>query len=216
MNFDNFDKAIQQAETELDKVRQKTEEIVAEFKKIIPEFISGWATYLVDSYITKHTDTVKDLGIQKIGLFKKKLLKFNQTLPNTAEERLEAIKWVHRFDIPQNENDSNSPHSYELNKHANLALDEIIRELIGQVGALLIEYGFTKAGQNAEWQIRSDKVYYSYGIPDQPWILKGPDLRRVKEKYGKALEEYVESLKALKKAENDKAIAEAKNIWDQA
>ncbi|MHB0965483.1 MAG: hypothetical protein ACYC36_03425 [Bellilinea sp.] len=214
MSFDNFEKEIQQANAEINEVRQKAENIINEIDQVVPAFLDEWATSIIDRSIKDHPEAVKELGTEKIGQLKKNLTSVTASFPNSAKERLAAIKWIHKMELTKDEIDTNIIKAYDLNKKANESLDEVLRDIIGQVGALLMEYGLTKSGN--EWRNRSGRLRYSYGIPDHIGFPAGIQLREMRVNYGKVIEEYVKAFNALKKAEKEKSVAEAKHLWDQA
>jgi len=214
MNFANFEKAIQQANAEINEVRQKAEKNINEIDQVVPVFLDEWATSIIDRSIKDHPEVVKELGIEKIGQLKKNLTSVTASFQNSARERLAAIIWIHQIELTQDELDANINLANDLNKKANESLDEVLREIIGQVGALFIEYGVTKLSN--EWQNRSGRLRYSYGIPDHIGFPAGIQLREMRLNYGKVIEDYVKAFKALRKAEKEKSVAEAKNLWDQS
>ena len=214
MSFDSLEKAIQQANSEISQVRQKAENIATEINQIVPAFLDDWATSIINGSVKDHPEIVKELGSEKIGQLKKRLADITASFPNSAKERLAAIKWIHQTEFTQNEVDANILFAHDLSKKANESLDEALREIIGRVGALLIEYGVAKSG--AEWQNKSGQLRYSYGIPDHIGFPAGIQLRDMRERYSKVIEEYIKAFKELRKAEKEKSIAEAKNLWDQS
>lgn len=215
MNFENLQNAIQKAEIEVKKIQSNGEECVLEFLKLIPEFSSEWASNLVKNNVEKNPLVIKDLGVKKISILKKKISDFDQSLSDLTKKQFEMIKWPHLIDLSKEELEK--AYAFEVGKVFTDSLDNAIRTIIGHLGALLIEFGLTKVEQHSEWKEINGKIYYGYGIPDQyGGGVKGPQLKALKEKYHGIIELYLRALKDLKKAEEDKRVAEAKALWDKA
>ncbi|MBI9050000.1 MAG: hypothetical protein JEZ00_11305 [Anaerolineaceae bacterium] len=214
MSFDNLEIAIQQANAEINVVRRKAEIIVDEISQIVPVFLDEWANSIIDRSVKDHPEIVKELGAEKIGQLKKSLISVTASFPNSVKDKLTTMKWIHKLELSQDEIDANIILDHDLSKKANETLDEVLREVIGQVGALLIEYGVTKSG--SEWQNKSGRLRYSYGIPDHIGFPAGIQLRDIRVNYSKVIEEYVNAIRALRTAEKEKSVAEAKSLWDQA
>jgi hypothetical protein len=215
MNFENLQNAIQMAEIEIKNIQSRGEKCVFDFLKLIPEFLSEWASILVKNNVEKNPLIVKSLGIEKISILKKKILDFDRSLPALTKKQLEATRWPHQIDLSNEELKKIYPS--DLEKIITNSLDDAIRAIIGHLGTLLVEFGLTKVGQYSEWKETNGKIFYAYGIPDQyGGGVKGPQLKALKEKYREIIELYVGGLRDLKKAEEDKRIAEAKSIWDKA
>jgi hypothetical protein len=215
MDFKNYDEAIHQSQAELERVRLKAEELVQEFKKAVPAYLSDWANYLMDRAITNKPEVVESIGIENVGKVKERFSEILKLIPSNADKRLEGVKWAHRGEPPENL-DTNIMTSNELTKITNESLDVAIRDLIGEVGALLIEYGFVDRGPSSEWQVSTGRLpRYSYGFPHYS-IADDKKLRQVREQYGKIVEEYTNVAKILGQAEKAKKVAQAKNTWNRA
>lgn len=214
MGSDNVENAIQQANVEINEIRQKVEKIVNEINQVVPVFLGEWSTSIIERSIKDNPEVVKELGTEKIGQLKKNLSSVIASFSDSAKEQLATIKWIHQMELAQDEIDSNIILADSLMKKANESLDEVLREIIGQVGVLLIEYGVIKSGN--EWQNKAGRVRYSYGIPDHFGYPAGIQLRDLRVKYSNVITEYVKAVNALRKAEKEKSVVEAKNLWDQS
>lgn len=215
MNCESNDQAIKQARIELERVRDRAEALVPEYKSVIASFVSDWANKLIERAVTDKPDVTKALGKQKLGEIKTKFNGILDSFPDLSQKRLEDDSiWPHRGEIPE-EIESNSTISYDLKSSANDSINEAMRDLIGEVGALLIENGFADTGSHSEWKARSGKPpRYSYGIPSYG-IAHDEELGRITKQYGQILEEYVTAAKTLRESERAKEAAEAKDLWDQ-
>jgi hypothetical protein len=86
-------------------------------------------------------------------------------------------------------------------------MDDAIRELIGLVGSMLMEYGFVEAGKDFTWTISPVGVpLYANDLPS-----KGMDhhraLTKLMDQYKNILIEYVYTIQNLRKAEQAKRSA---------
>lgn len=215
MDFENYDKAIQQADTELKKVRQKAENMIGELKQAASAYLYEFANYVVNRAVTDKPDVAETLGIEKLSQLKKQVSEVILSFPGDTDKRFDNVTWAHRTDIQGDIDSYSIPR--DLNKKTSESLDDVIRELIGQIGSLLVEYGFAKTGQNSEWQFKTGKTLcYSYGLPDHEGLPNGVQLRTLKERYSNIIGEYVNATKILRKAQQDKKVAQAKDLWSRA
>lgn len=210
-----YDSNIKQAISELEQVRSTTETLVPQFIGIVAQFVTSWSQRIVERAIAEKPDVTMSLGKEKLGQMKECFQAILQAVPARAEKRLnDNILWPHRTDMPKGK-ESDAMSAYELNKLHVDQLDEALRELIGDVGGLLIEYGFSNASGQTEWEKKSGKLRYKYGISDYD-NPHSSGKKQLNEQYKQAIDRYVVATKKLKDAERSKASAEAKNLWANA
>ena len=86
--------------------------------------------------------------------------------PEMTGKRLDDPKiWLHRIEIPEQEL-TDLTYSYQLEKRSKKWINQAIRELIGLVGSLLINYGFIDLKNEYEWEMKAGNVLqYAYDFP---------------------------------------------------
>ncbi len=213
MSINQIDEDIQIINGRIYDLKQKAQEIVLKINQVIPMFLEEWANYEIKSNIESHPEVLIELGVEKVSQLKKDLKNTSKQFPELSKNRLSSITWIHQKEISQAELDGEILLAYQLTKNANEAIDEVLRGTIGQIGEILINYGMTKFGE--EWKKKTGQVRYSYGIPDFG-ISTSAQLRDLRINYSKIIEDYVNAYRDLRKAEKEKSIAEAKNLWDHS
>ena len=216
MAFETYDRAIEQARTQHESVKAQAEGLVPEFKRVVTDYVIDFSNYLLDRAVRDKPEVVMEvLGVEKVSQLKEKFGEILKSVPDRTSGVLEKVMWAHRGDPPK-ELESNMMISYDLSKKTNESIVEAIRDLIGNVGALLIEYGLANVKEGGEWKQRAGTYpRYGYGFPEHA-ISHSAQLKEINTKYNALINNYVESARALMRAEKEKKIAQAKNLWDQA
>jgi len=164
------------------------------------------------SAVTREPEITQSLGQATLGELKNKFKEALTMIPSLSEQKLKSVQWAHRERLLV---------EYDFSAYSNLAdttcksLEEAIRDLIGQIGALLLEYGYERDEKYVhEWQARPGTTpRYSYGLPDDLSYAK--EFRGLSAKYKKIIcEEYQKVGTALNEAVRAKKAAEAQSLWD--
>jgi len=216
MSAGNYDQSIDRAQRRVEQSREKAEALVKLHQEAAGAFLVEWADYLVERSLSDKPHVAKGLGQEKLAEMKSKFNEILDGIREMATARVDdAVFWPHREEIGK-ETESNITLSYDLTKRKNEAFHEILRYLIGQVGTLLIEYGFAETGSGSEWRPGdAGKIRYSYGLPTYG-VASSEQLGRANEEYGKVVEELVAATKELRQAQHAKEASEAKKLWDNA
>jgi len=216
MTMEAHDRAIWRAHSELDQARSMADALVPQFNEVIARLVAAWAQNLVEQAITGKSDVSKSLGKEKLGQMKQRFQTILQSIPTHTQNRLgKDDVWPHRSDLP-NAIRPNVVDTYELEQKHAKCLDESLRDLISETGALLIEYGFSSPGDQGDWEQRGSKTpRYRSVIPNHDNTHK-PELKKLNEEYNQCLKTFFGAIEKLKDAERTKSSSEAKNLWDQA
>lgn len=205
------DDAVKQATDSLEEARQKCEAVVAGFSDIVSTLVTDWAKSMVERAVVNKPDSTAALKQGRLTEMKARYGVILQSIPSQAVAELSRDEvWPHRQTISEDDM-GDTMFAYSLKQRNKEQLDNAIRELMSDVGSLLIEYGFATASDRSEWQGRQGgKPRYSYAIPDSP------QLKKARVEYDVTLEEWVSASRRLRDAKQAKASAEAKMLWDEA
>lgn len=209
MNSTDYDRVIAQERKVLASIQEHGEKFILDFKKVTAAYIRDWAIKLVKDYFTHRPEVTKTLGAEKQGELKREFTSLLDKLPEKTSQRLDDSQiWLHRMPIPDQAL-SDMSYSYQLEKRSNKYLDRAIRDLIAEVGSILIKYGFIEVDENYDWEMIPG------GIPRYVGDLpsRGMDhyraLSKLMDQYKDILVEYVYAIQNLRKAEQAKRSAEA-------
>lgn len=99
---------------------------------------------------------------------------------------------------------------FEFRQKQEKSVEAALRRLLGHCCKPLSDAGLVTA-QNSEWEnIQSPLPRYKYGFSPSP------EMQAVYKEYTDAAFKVHSSIEMLKRAKQEKAEAEAKNLWDQA
>ena len=204
MNSTDFDRIIAQEKKVLVSIQDQGEKLIPEFKKITASYVRELSITLMKSYFKLKPEVTSSLGPEKLEELKREFTGFLDSLPKQTGNRLDDSQiWLHREKIPDRAL-SDMTYSYQFEKRSNKSMDEAIRDLIGLVGSMLINYGFVEEGKDFTWIMSPAGIpQYANDLPSQ-----GMDhyrtLNKLMEQYKDLLIEYVFAIQNLKKAEQAK------------
>jgi hypothetical protein len=192
-----------------------------ELRKSITEklkpFMKEKMQVLVDFNIKKDPIRTKNLGSERLGEMKVKLLNLVDDIDNTVETILSKDEyWLYvDYETKVSENDYLDPIGYGL--RAEDAIFAGINNVLGYVGNLLYEYEYIKNNEifykrkHSGWQISENYEIRDDDILSIPWEIEGK------------LNEYTASVFNLYLAirlsldlRRELSVEEAKNLWEQA
>ena len=201
MSSSDYDRKISQEQNVLAAVKNDAEKLIPEFKRVAALYIRELSINLLKSYFNHKPDLASRLSAENLETLKKEFTTILESLPEKTSKRLDdGGIWLHRRAIPEKAL-SDMTYSYQLEKSSNKSMDDAIRELIGLVGELLIDYGFVEVGKDFTWKMDpEDKPLYANDLPS-----RGMDhhraLAKLMEQYKNILIEYVYATQNLRKAE---------------
>jgi len=208
MSSPDYDRIIAQERNVLASVKEQGEKLIPEFKRITTSYVRELSINLMKSYFKHKPEVAKSLGAEKLEEIKREFTGILDSLPEQTSQRLDDSHiWLHRIEIPEYKL-SDMTYSYQMEKRSNKSMDDAIRELIGLVGSLLINYGFVEDGKDFTWEITPGGIpQYANDLPS-----KGMDhhraLTKLIEQYKNILIEYVYAIQNLWKAEQAKNSAQ--------
>jgi hypothetical protein len=209
-------KAVKQAEANLEHVRNEAEVLVQQVNNVVPLYATEFAQYLMQDAVTRNPEVTLSLGEVVLGELKDKFNETLKTIPSESEHRLKSIQWPHR-EQPPSEYDYSA--YVELAKKTRKSLDEVIRDLVGGLGALLLQYGYERKEEGLEprWQVGTRGApRYSYSLPDGS-LPGAKEFHKLAERYDKLItDDYQKAVTALNNAIGEKKAAEAQALWDNA
>jgi hypothetical protein len=201
MSSPDYDRIIAQEQKVLASVKEQGEKIIPEFKRLTAAYVRELSIKLMKSYFKAKPEVTSSLGSEKLEELKREFTGILESLPEHTSKRLDGGQiWLHREVIPDRAV-TDMTYSYQFEKRSNKSMDEAIRELIGLVGALLIEYGFVEDGKDFTWKMTPGGItQYANDLP-----FRGMDHYRAlsshMDQYKDLLIEYVYAIQNLKKAE---------------
>ena len=204
MSSSDYDRKIAQERNVLASVKEQGEQLIPEFKRIATSYIRELSISLMKSYFKHKPEVTSSLGPEKLEEMKREFTGILDSLPEQTSQRLdEGQIWLHRVEIPGGAL-SDMTYSYQFEKRSSKSMDDAIRELIGLVGSMLINYGFVEVGKDFTWKMTpGDIPQYANDLPS-----KGMDhyraLTKIMEQYKNILIEYVFATQNLRKAEQAK------------
>lgn len=215
MSHESHARAIKAAQSRLEQAREAAEALVPLHQEIASRFLVDWANYLIYRSLSEKREVAKELGKDKLSQLKAKFTSIVEELPTLVEEKVDKdVMWPHRQEIPD-DIQTNTTVAYDLTRLKNDSFTEVLRHLIGHVGALLIEYGFEEFGRSSSWQsVGSGEYRYAYGLPSHPGVETGYEVGNVNKKYGKIMEEFATADKQLQEAEHARDASEVRDLWD--
>jgi hypothetical protein len=208
MSSPDYDRIITQERNVLASVKEQAEELIPEFKRVTTSYIRELSIKLMKRYFESRPEVVRSLGAEKLEEIKIEFTDLVGSFPDQTSKRFDDNQiWLHRIGIPKPAL-SDMTYSYQLEKRSNKAMDDAIRELIGLVGSLLMEYGFIDVGKDFTWKMTEGGIpLYANELPS-----RGMDhhraLSKLMEQYKNILIEYVYATQNLRKAEQDKEAAQ--------
>lgn len=202
--------AVAAATNALELAREKAEAIASRATEVT-SYVTAWVGQAVQSEVVSKPEHTAELGTERLALMKAELEKIKEGLPALVAAALSKDDlWPHR-QADQGES-VEFLHAYTLQKRFSAALDETVRGLIGDAGALLVEFGYEEASDQSAWRRGADgSMRYAYSVSS----YGDKQLSGLKTEYGAALEEWVSAGETLHKAQSAKASAEAQSMWDE-
>jgi hypothetical protein len=204
--------AVKQAEMNLKRVRSEADALAQQLINVVPLYANELANQFMKRAVTGEPEVTKSLGQAKLGELKNKFKGALAMIPSLSEQKLKSVQWAHREQLP-------SEHDYlaYYNRAETTckSLEEAVRDLIGHIGALLLEYGYERDEKRVPlWQSRPGTTpRYSYGLPDD--LSHAKEFRGLSAKYKKFIsEEYQKVDGALNEAVRAKKAGEAQSLWD--
>ncbi len=208
MSSPDYDRIITQERNVLASVKEQGEKLIPDFKRITTSYIRELSINLMKSYFKYKQEVANSLGAEKLEEIRREFTGILDSLPEQTSQRLDDSQiWLHRVEIPEHAL-SDMTYSYQLEKRSNKSMDDAIRELIGLVGSMLINYGFVEVGKDFTWKMTPGGIpQYANDLPS-----KGMDhhraLTKLMEQYKNILIEYVYAIQNLRKAEQAKNSAQ--------
>ena len=208
MSSSEYDQIIAQERKVLASVKEQGEKLIPEFKKITTSYVRGLAINLMKSYLKYKPEVTKSLGVEKLENIKEDFTGILDSLPEQTNKRLDDSRiWLHRAEIPDHAV-SDMTYSYQMERRSNKSMDDAIRDLIGLVGSMLMNYGFVEVGKDFTWKMTTGGIpLYANDLPS-----RGMDhhraLTKLMDQYKNLLVEYVYSIQNLRKAEQAKRSAQ--------
>ena len=210
--------AIQQAEASLTRVREEAEALMQQFNQVTPLYAADLAQYLMKDAVTNKPEVTQSLGEPLLHQLKRQFKDAIDEIPGRSVGKLKSVPWAHLEPLPKEQSHWTCS---ELSEKTIKSLGEVVRDLIGGVGALLLNYGYERIEKEpaiaSVWQVRPDDTpRYAYELPD----LNAPHAKKFQEllvNYRTVMtEKYQEATIALQNAIREKKAAEAQALWDKA
>jgi len=209
MDSIDYDRIIAQERKVLASIQEHGEKFILDFEKITASYIREWGIKLVKDYFTHRSQIAKNLGAGKLEELKREFTRILDKLPEHTNRRLDDNQiWLHRVPIPDQAL-SDMTYSYQLEKRSKKYIDRAIRDLIAEVGSLLIKYGFIEVSENYDWEMTPGNIPKFIGDLPSTGMSHHKALNQLMENYKNILVEYVYAIQNLRKAEQAKKSAQA-------
>jgi len=180
---------------------------------------------IITRFVKDNPDHTKSLGETRLGELKK--LSTNLFANSTLMEEIFSRKryWVHEDydavrDRLRNDTGGSTISSYNFAKLATDKVESGISTVLGLVGTLLSEYGYTKIieqyVQGGVFKYNSEKeTVYPYRLNIHYGLEIEKELENKKEEYSSLIREYYDLFDEHEKLSNALNRQEALDIWDK-
>jgi hypothetical protein len=208
MSSSEYDRIIAQEQHALASIKEQGEKLIPEFKRVTTSYVRELSIKLMKSYFKSKLEVARSLSAEKLEEIKQEFTGILDSLPEQTSERLDDSEiWLHRVEIPEGAV-SDMTFSYQFEKRSNKSMDDAIRELIGLVGSMLMNYGFVEVGKDFTWKTTTGGItLYANDLPSRG-MNHHRALTKLMDQYKDLLVEYVFSFQNLRKAEQAKRSAQ--------
>ena len=204
MSGTDYDRTIAQERKVLASIKEHGEKYSLDFNKIATSYIRDWSIKLVKDYYTHRSEVTRNLGAEKSEALKREFTAYLDALPENLSKRLDDNQvWLHRIRIPDQAL-SDMTYSYQLEKRSNRAMDRAIRDMIADVGSILIKYGYIEVANNYDWEMTPGGIPRYVGDLPSTGMDHHKALSNLMEQYKNILIEYVYAVQNIRKAEQAK------------
>lgn len=214
MDTSKFDVQIRNLQVRMDAMRSQMEEICKEFFEATKEFAVAWFQSCIEKEVVSQPGVTKKSGKKGLRNLKTELQSTIAKVPHIVEKHVNQDKyWVHRGQLPDDNDLSSRFGRYQTyGRRAPEELEKGVRELLGYAGAILMKHGFVDTGECSVWEVQhgSERPRYKYGYD---WSGK---MNGVIQRYSGQYEELIKLDHEFKKIQQEKAEAEAKDLWNHA
>lgn len=214
MTISEIDQLVFAAESEVQAIQARAEQIVNDMKKSMPSHLEEMANKIVSNTIEENPKGVTDLGDQVKDL-KKQIANVIATFPNEVSTKLDSIvKWAHKQSIGAEKEKYRVKDT--LTNETTTTINNVGRLILGKIGSLLIQNKLAKLSNNSYWKTEnSSSIIFSYGMGFYCSVEKTKFIKD-EERYISIIDEYVKALIKLDTARDNKNKAEARKFWDEA
>jgi hypothetical protein len=211
MDTSEFDQRIAAAEQEISDLKTEMgtaqREIFAAFAAMAAEFFEITA----ESAVRGHPERAKELGVKGLKVVKNGVEALKQGSPKIVEETFgREIRWPH-IDPEWDGGDrwSNPFAQYGSHRPADI-FDRPMREVLGHVGQILLDHGLAKEENWRSHGRYHAGRYFPYAVSWSEGALAAT------KRYADLYSKLSAANGARTDARNEKASAEAQDLWDQA
>lgn len=194
----------------IEKKSETMESVRRAFASAVEVFVNQWYEDEVKRVVVANPDKVKALGSEKLSKMKIELNEIKGKTAEVVDKHLsERSLWFHL-------DDSNFKSDYfcGYDTHSGSGqkgLDHAIRRILGSsLGTLLNRHTLVDFGSNSCWENNGASVRYKYGIT---W---SHNMDKTTSEYEAHCRELMKLKQDVKKLKQDKAAAEASDLWDKA
>ena len=210
---DKLEQAISDARRGQHEARAEAERLIERIAAASSAYVVELAKYYMDRALRDRPEVIGALPQEELSALKASYEETLVQLPDLTREQVSAMSWPHRAEIPESLR-TNTIASFDLARQTQEALDQLVRELVGRVGVLLISAKLADVKPRSEWKIVGKSVSYAYGLTEIG--AASAQYRKFKEEYRQALDNYTEASQALYAAERAKQQATARDRWEKS
>lgn len=209
MDTSTYDANIRQAEQEREAIYAQLERLVAEYVSASTAFFQKEFQSKIEDAISNRPKVSQELGVEKLRQLKAELKATIEEIPHVVSEYMDRDElWVHRSTPLEAVTRELGIHFKVEGKHK---ADEQGRPIMGEVGQLLVKYGFDKIGESGSWEdLGNSKLSYKY------WVPLREEMVGITKRYTDVFEKYVAAQLKVVQLKLAKEQAIAKDLWNQA
>ena len=212
---DQLDRSILDAQRSQERAREEAEEFLQQAASVTSNYVVALAEYFMNLALKDKPEVIQNLPQEQLSALKSQYNDTLRELPDLTRECVLSIAWPHRSEIPE-ELRSNMMASFDLGRQAKETIDQVVRELAGHVGILLVNAGLADVRPHSQWKSQGQNgVAYAYGLPDIG-IGSGDEYKKLHDLYKTRLDKYVEASRAVYRAQRAKQQADAEARWDES
>jgi hypothetical protein len=209
MDISIYDAQIAQAKSEANDTKAQLQSCRDSILTTTKAFLARYYQETVERAVKSKHETTKILAAEKLKQLKSDLNQLVARTPSIVDEAFADPKlWPLLSEWPAQAK-TDSATFFDLRRKEAEELQRVQRSLLGHVATLLVDAGYLTE-KDTEWEnLRSKLPTYKYGVG---W---SNEMSAASKQYEEASSRLRNAYEKLHRAEQAKAEAEAKNIWDQ-
>jgi hypothetical protein len=219
---DTIEALIEEKEEELRPIRARMEELSLQFVNDTAKFASKWYEETAKEYVTKYPEITLSMTKEKLANMKSKVTNLARTAGKPVKAALSKHQnWWHLepglHDFSQYEQLGND----QVGNRFPEKIDKPIRRALGELGAILEQYGFNVTIDPA-MKATYPEFWFSYpngeGTQAQPYyphlLVWSEDMQDTLQKYNGQFKKAIRLFNEIQRLKDELKKRQASKLWD--